>query len=39
MSEDDLRRAFRLVFIEVMCDVAANYDLPYEFLDALRATD
>ncbi len=26
----------RLILIEALCDVAANYDLPFEFLDAMR---
>jgi hypothetical protein len=32
----DLTAYFRLVMIEVLCDVAANFDLPFEFLDLLR---
>lgn len=32
----DLTEYFRMVMIEVLCDVAANFDLPFEFLDALR---
>lgn len=26
----------RLVLIEVLCDVAANFDLPFDFLDEMR---
>ena len=36
MNVDELRSWFRLAIIEVLCDIAANYDLPYEFLDRLR---
>ncbi len=36
MDRQQLRDEFRLATIEVLCDVAANYDLPYEFLDAMR---
>jgi hypothetical protein len=36
MSIVELKNRFRLALIEVLCDVAANYDLPYEFLDELR---
>ncbi len=31
-----LKEEFRAVMIEVLCDVAANFDLPFEFLDAMR---
>ena len=31
-----LERHFHGVMIEVLCDVAANFDLPFEFLDAMR---
>lgn len=27
---------FKIVMIDVLCDVAANFDLPYEFLDNMR---
>lgn len=36
MSASDVKACFRLALIEVLCDIAANYDLPYEFLDQLR---
>lgn len=32
----NLRNEFRLATIDVLCDIAANYDLPYEFLDNMR---
>ncbi|MDM4769431.1 Imm39 family immunity protein [Solimonas sp. SE-A11] len=38
MTEEELELALRLAMIEVLCDVAANYDLPYEFLDRMRAS-
>lgn len=31
-----MTQEFRTVMIEVLCDVAANFDLPYRFLDELR---
>ncbi|AMO24180.1 hypothetical protein UC35_16720 [Ramlibacter tataouinensis] len=31
-----LTEEFRSVMIELLCDVAANFDLPFEFLDAMR---
>jgi hypothetical protein len=31
-----LTEEFRTVMIEVLCDVAANFDLPFGFLDAMR---
>ena len=34
-----LKSKLRLTLIEVLCDVAANFDLPYEFLDAMRYAD
>jgi hypothetical protein len=36
LSESGQREKFRTVLIDVLCDVAANYDLPYEFLDDMR---
>ena len=36
MSASEVKAFFRLALIEVLCDIAANYDLPYEFLDQLR---
>ena len=36
VSQEDMAEEFREVMIEVLCDVAANFDLPFEFLDALR---
>jgi hypothetical protein len=36
LSPSQLEREFRAAIIEVLCDVAANYDLPFEFLDAMR---
>lgn len=36
MDRQQLRDEFRLATIEVLCDVAANYDLPFEFLDEMR---
>ena len=36
MSVAELRACFIRAVIEVLCDIAANYDLPYEFLDELR---
>lgn len=35
LALDDLTQEFRTVMIEILCDVAANFDLPFEFLDAL----
>lgn len=32
-----LREEFRTATLEVLCDVAANFDLPFEFLDRMRA--
>lgn len=34
MSDEVLGKYLRLAVIEVCCDISANYDLPYEFLDA-----
>lgn len=36
MSASEVKACFRLALIEVLCDIATNYDLPYEFLDQLR---
>ena len=36
MGREKLLHEFRLATIEVLCDVAANYDLPYAFLDEMR---
>lgn len=36
MSASEVKACFRLALIEVLCDIAANYYLPYEFLDQLR---
>ncbi|HCO58973.1 MAG TPA: hypothetical protein DIT58_02170 [Porticoccaceae bacterium] len=36
MSDEELGKYLRLAVIEVCCDISANYDLPYEFLDAHR---
>lgn len=36
LDREQLTSAFRLAMIEVLCDVAANFDLPCEFLDELR---
>ncbi|MBN8241246.1 immunity protein 39 [Marinobacter hydrocarbonoclasticus] len=36
MNVEEMKSWFRLSLIEVLCDIAANYDLPYEFLDKLR---
>jgi hypothetical protein len=36
MDTATLTEEFRTVMIEVLCDVAANFDLPFEFLDAMR---
>jgi hypothetical protein len=36
MDAVSLAEEFRTVMIEVLCDVAANFDLPFEFLDAMR---
>ncbi|WP_454675448.1 Imm39 family immunity protein [Achromobacter pestifer] len=33
-----LAEKFRLTMIEVLCDVAANFDLPFEFLDEMRGS-
>ncbi|WP_087723661.1 Imm39 family immunity protein [Pandoraea sp. PE-S2T-3] len=37
MDAAELQNAFRKLLIEVLCDLAANFDLPYAFLDAMRA--
>jgi hypothetical protein len=31
-----LEQHFHVVMVEVLCDVAANFDLPFKFLDAMR---
>jgi Immunity protein 39 len=36
MDQVNLTEKFRASVIEVLCDVAANFDLPYEFLDQMR---
>ncbi|NHZ36240.1 Imm39 family immunity protein [Massilia rubra] len=36
LNSQELEDHFKVVMIEVLCDVAANFDLPYEFLDNLR---
>ena len=36
MSDPERRACFFRALIEVLCDIAANYDLPYEFMDELR---
>lgn len=36
MNFEEMKSWFRLSLIEVLCDISANYDLPYEFLDELR---
>jgi hypothetical protein len=36
IDSEALEQHFYVVMIEVLCDVAANYDLPFEFLDARR---
>ena len=36
MDRQQLRDEFRLATIEVLCDVAANYELPFDFLDEMR---
>jgi hypothetical protein len=36
LDRDQLTDQFRLAMIEVLCDVAANFDLPCRFLDDLR---
>ncbi len=33
---EELRRKFKLAVIGVLCDVAANFGLPFEFLDEMR---
>jgi len=37
MDRAKLRDEFRMATLEVLCDVAANFDLPFEFLDRMRA--
>ena len=36
LDVEALTEEFRTAMIEVLCDVAANFDLPFEFLDAMR---
>lgn len=36
LNSQELEERFKIVMIEVLCDVAANFDLPYEFLDDMR---
>jgi hypothetical protein len=36
LSEQEQAAKFRMALIDVLCDVAANFELPYEFLDELR---
>lgn len=36
IDSEALEQHFYVVMIEVLCDVAANFDLPFEFLDAMR---
>lgn len=36
LSQQQLEEHFKIVMIEMLCDVAANFDLPYEFLDNMR---
>lgn len=36
MPGPEMHACFRRALVEVLCDIAANYDLPYEFLDKLR---
>jgi hypothetical protein len=36
LTHEQLREKFRTTLIEVLCDVAANFDLPFEFLDEMR---
>jgi hypothetical protein len=37
LTDGQIVEEFRLAMIEVLCDVAANFDLPYEFLDKFRS--
>lgn len=36
LHRQELQSEFRRATIEVLCDVAANFDLPFEFLDVMR---
>ena len=36
LNAQDLEDRFKIVMIDVLCDIAANFDLPYEFLDNMR---
>ena len=36
MERPMLREEFRTAALEVLCDIAANFDLPFEFLDGMR---
>jgi hypothetical protein len=36
MAPSELKIEFARLTLEVLCDIAANYDLPYQFLDVLR---
>jgi hypothetical protein len=36
LDSQALEKHFHIVMIDVLCDVAANYDLPCDFLDAMR---
>jgi len=36
LNSQELEHRFKLVMIDVLCDIAANFDLPYKFLDEMR---
>ncbi len=36
LNHQELVDRFKIVMIEVLCDIAANFDLPYKFLDDMR---
>ena len=38
LSPEQLILELRTVMIDVLCDVAANFDLPFDFLDAMRTS-
>lgn len=36
MSDEEMKSYLRRAIMEIFCDISANYDLPYEFLDEHR---
>jgi len=36
LDREAMKNEFRTATLDVLCDVAANFDLPFQFLDAMR---